>query len=80
MVGPTLQPTLWQILLRFMVHPVAMASDIEKMYRQVLIHEQDRDLQRIFWRSKTTEPLLEYQLLTITYGMASAPSTAVKAL
>ena len=45
-VGPTLQPTLDQILLRFRTYPVALSGDISKMYREVLLHPDDRSYHR----------------------------------
>ncbi|CAI6372187.1 unnamed protein product [Macrosiphum euphorbiae] len=41
MKGPVVQPTLYSTLLRFRVHQVALTADIEKMYRQILIHNDD---------------------------------------
>lgn len=80
MVGPTIQPTLFQILMRFRTYRIALASDVEKMFRQILVHQDDRDLQRIFWRSDRKKPIGEYQLATVTYGMASAPFNAIRTL
>lgn len=80
MAGPTLQPKLWQLLMRFRRFKVAVSADVEKMFRMVWVNECDWDLQRIFWRAKPTDVLKEYQLLTVTYGMKSASYNAVKAL
>jgi len=43
------------------------------MYLQVMIHEDDRKLQRILCRRSADEPLRTYDLSTVTYGTASAP-------
>ena len=40
-VGPTLHPTIDQILLRFRSYAIAISSDISKMYREVLLHPDD---------------------------------------
>jgi len=37
MAGPVIQPTMFQILLRFRSHPVAITGDICKMYRCVRV-------------------------------------------
>lgn len=50
MVGERLQDTLFMILIRFRMSPIAVTADIQKMYRQVLIHPDDRDFQRIVYR------------------------------
>ncbi|KAL4113961.1 hypothetical protein QTP88_017507 [Uroleucon formosanum] len=44
---PTVQCDLYSILLRFRIHAVVLTTDIEKMYRQVLVAPDDQDLQRI---------------------------------
>lgn len=80
MVGPTLQATLFQILMRFRTYRIALAADVEKMFRQILVHPDDRDLQRIFWRQNQGSPVTEFQLTTATYGTASAPFLATRTL
>ncbi|XP_058816493.1 uncharacterized protein LOC131679770 [Topomyia yanbarensis] len=48
------------------------------MYRMVLLHEADRDYQRILWRWSNDEPMNEYRLHTVTYGTKSASYLATK--
>ena len=79
-VGPTVQPDLYLIVLRFRLHQVCFTADIEKMYCQILIHPQDGDLQRILWRYNIEEPIKEYRLSTVTYGTSSAPFLATRCL
>ena len=50
------------------------------MYRQVLIHKDDRSLQRILWRKSPNEPLKTYELQTVTYGTAPASFLAIEAI
>ncbi|XP_056630902.1 uncharacterized protein LOC130441307 [Diorhabda sublineata] len=80
MVGPTIQEDLFAIIIRFRQHNVAMVADIEKMYRQVEIVEEQRDLQRIMWRSNPNLPLEVYTLNTVTYGTAPASFIAIRCL
>lgn len=80
LVGPTLQPDLRQLVLRWRTWPICLVADIVKMYRQVRVAHEDADLQRILWRTSIDVPLTEYRLLTVTFGTASAPYLAVKAL
>ncbi|GFX62362.1 integrase catalytic domain-containing protein [Trichonephila clavipes] len=42
------------------------------MFRQIKVHEEDVDWQRILWRDSPTEPLREYRLITITYAASRA--------
>ncbi|XP_072384568.1 uncharacterized protein [Diabrotica undecimpunctata] len=80
MVGPRLQEDLLHILLRFRKHKVVIASDIEKMYRQVLISSKQRDLQKIFWRFSSDQPISTYKLNTITYGLAPSAFLAIRCI
>ncbi|XP_046605012.1 uncharacterized protein LOC124297744 [Neodiprion virginianus] len=50
------------------------------MYRQILVHNDDQDFQRILWRKEPELPIEEYQLTTVTYGLASAPYLAIRVL
>jgi hypothetical protein len=72
MFGPTIQQDLLSIILRFRMHRYVMTANISKMYRQIRVHPEDYDLQRILWRRSSVEPLRQYQLVTVTYGTASA--------
>lgn len=72
MVGPTVQDSLFNILLRFRQYRYIVSGDIEKMYRQVNVRESDRSLQLILWRKNEDEPLQTFQLNTVTYGFSSA--------
>ncbi|UYV70250.1 CDC42, partial [Cordylochernes scorpioides] len=65
---------------RFRTYPVAITADIEKMYRQIRIHPEDADYQRILWRPSPEEPVVDYRLLTVTYGTTSAPFLAMRTL
>ena len=79
-VGPTVQPDLYSTVLRFRTHQVCFTADIAKMYRQIIIHPQDRNLQRILWRHSPEQPIQEYQLTTVTYGTSAAPFLATRCL
>jgi len=72
LVGPTLQDDLVNIIIRFRFYRVVITADLQKMYRQVLVHSNDRNYQRILWRFSLEEPVKEYQLNTVTYGQACA--------
>lgn len=80
MIGPTIQDDLISIIMRFRKHKYVMTADITKMYRQVLVHEEDRSMQRILWRPDISQPINCYELNTITYGTASAPFLAIRCL
>lgn len=79
-VGPTVQNTLTTILMRWKKHRYVIASDIEKMFRQINVAREDQDFQRILWRSDPREPMRSFRLKTVTYGTASATYLATKTL
>ncbi|XP_038107029.1 uncharacterized protein LOC119766512 [Culex quinquefasciatus] len=78
--GPTIQDTLVKIVMRFRYHQFVVCADIEKMFRQILVHPSDQPLQRILWRDDPALPLKELQLLTVTYGTNSAPFLSTRVL
>lgn len=55
-------------------------ADIEKMYRMVDVHPNNRSLQCILWRENTNEKLNVYTLNSVTYGLTSAPFLAIRCL
>jgi len=79
-VGIKLQLDLPTLLTRWRVHRYVYCADIEKMFRQIRVDDRDLDFQRILWRHKPSDPIQEFQLLTVTYGMASAPFLAMRVL
>lgn len=80
MIGPNLQSDLRNLIMRWRLHPICLVADIEKMYRQVKVCEEDIDFQRIFWRHGSSSEIKCYRLLRVTFGTASAPYLAVKVL
>lgn len=79
-VGPTVQDELFEILIRFRQNNVVITADIEKMYRQVEILPEYRDLQRILWRFDPKSELKHFRLNTVTYGTGPASFLATRCL
>ncbi|XP_046145637.1 uncharacterized protein LOC123988922 [Osmia bicornis bicornis] len=80
LTGPKLQTDLIAILLRWRGFRFVYTTDIEKMYRQILVDTRDTDFQRILWRPSSQQSVEEYQLCTVTYGTKSAPYQALRVL
>ncbi|XP_062538370.1 uncharacterized protein LOC134206658 [Armigeres subalbatus] len=78
-VGPTVQSDLLSIILRFCSHPIVLTADIPKMYRQVMLHKDDRKYQKILWIDDNGMRKV-YELKTVTYGVASSPHHATRTL
>lgn len=79
-IGPTVQDDLISILIRFRQHKYVVTSDCEKMYRCVLVDENQRCLQQTLWRFDPSQEIKIYKLNTVTYGTASAPYLATRCL
>ncbi|XP_011858514.1 PREDICTED: uncharacterized protein LOC105556056 [Vollenhovia emeryi] len=78
MIGPTIQDTLFSHLIRFRTYNYVITADIEKMYRQVLLHEDDRRYQRFLWR--VGNEVKTFQLNTLTFGVAPSSFLAIRVL
>ncbi|XP_066921098.1 uncharacterized protein [Clytia hemisphaerica] len=59
---------------------VAVISDIEKMYHQVLVPEEDQDALRFLWRDKPPDPITEYKMQVHLFGKIDSPCCANWAL
>lgn len=47
-------------------------ANVVKMYRQVNLKEEQRDLQRILWRFDSSQPVQEYRLNTYIWSDVSS--------
>ena len=76
--GPALQPNLVSVLIRFRNHPVALMTDIKKMFLQIELAEKDRDVHRYLWREmKTSEEPRVYRMQRVTFGVNCSPFLAI---
>ncbi|GFS87042.1 integrase catalytic domain-containing protein [Trichonephila clavipes] len=80
LTGKKLQSDIFLTLLKFRFFPIAFSADIAKMYRQILISQEDACFQQIFWRKSPEEPLVIFKLNTVTYGTSCAPFLAIRTL
>lgn len=78
MLGPKLQTDLHLTLMRFRRHKIAVCADIKKMFNQIKVSEDQWDCQRIFWRENSDQPLKEYWLTVVTFGLTSSAYLSVK--
>ncbi|GFX63701.1 uncharacterized protein TNCV_1701811 [Trichonephila clavipes] len=63
-VGPKLQKDIFEILLNFRIPKIVFTVDIEKMYRQILVADEDQKYQKILWRNNSDENIRTYKLKT----------------
>ncbi|XP_071629518.1 uncharacterized protein [Temnothorax longispinosus] len=80
MVGPNLQQDIAAIILRWRQFCYVYTADIAKMFRQILIHPDDANFQRIVWRPRNSLLILLYCLLTVTHGQVPSPFLAKRTL
>ncbi|XP_058789767.1 uncharacterized protein LOC131663394 [Phymastichus coffea] len=59
LTGSIIQDTLLQQILRFRTHSFVITEDIEKMYRQVWVHPDDRKFQKILWYYEAIRTLFQ---------------------
>lgn len=78
--GQKLQHNIFHLLLRFRWHKVVFTADVKQMYRQILVPPEDAEYQRILWRPSANEPVGDYRLLTVSYGVSSAPYQALRTI
>ncbi|GFS98694.1 integrase catalytic domain-containing protein [Trichonephila clavipes] len=71
---------VFETISRFRRHKFAFTTDIQKMYRQILINPDQQDLQRIIWKHEPDAEILTYRLKTVTYGLSNAPFLAIRTL
>ena len=76
LVGPTLHSSLTDVLLRFRMHRIALTTDVSRMYRAVLLDDADKDLHRFVWRKSPSEPLRDYRMTRVTFGVAASSCAA----
>ena len=72
LVGPTVHSPLYDVLLRFRSHRIALTKVVSRMYRGVLLDDPDKDLHRFVWRSNSSQPLRDYRMTRITFGVSAS--------
>ncbi|XP_017473006.1 PREDICTED: uncharacterized protein LOC108363978 [Rhagoletis zephyria] len=75
-IGAKLQTDLSDVILWWRQFSYVFSADMEKMFRQILVHPDDLRFQRILWSPESSQKTLIYQLATVTYGLGPAPFLA----
>lgn len=78
--GPPLQSNLVEVILRWRFHRVGFVADVEKMFRQIKVRQEDTDMQRIIWKRPTDLTETVFRLTTVTYGTRCASFLAMRTL
>ena len=75
--GPNLIPKLFDILIRFRWHAVAVTADIEKAFLMVEIKPSDRDMLRFLWLKSPHDvesEVLELRFTRLVFGLRPSPA------
>ena len=68
LAGPDLLHGLIGTIFRFREEPIALTADIESMFLQVQVPEEDRSCLRFLWRPRTNEPVQIYEYQRHVFG------------
>ena len=77
LVGPKLQPSIPEILIRWRTKDVALVADIKKMYSMIQVHEEDRDALRFLWVDEDNK-VRHYRHKVLPFGVRPAPYLAIE--
>ncbi|KAJ0174131.1 hypothetical protein K1T71_010277 [Dendrolimus kikuchii] len=78
--GPTVQNSLFDILLLFRFGDYIFTTDIRRMFRNIEINPAYKPLQNILWRENTQQPIQCICLDTVTYGLKNSSYLATRCL
>lgn len=79
-IGKVQQGDIFSLLLRFRIFRYVFTADVEKMYKQILLNNEQMDLHRFVYRFSPNEPIRDFRLKTVTFGTANAPYLAIRTL
>ncbi|XP_065064703.1 uncharacterized protein LOC135690935 [Rhopilema esculentum] len=76
-LGDNYMPPLFDTLLRFRSHAIAITADIEKAFLQIEIDDKDRDALRFLWYDDISKPnptVIQYKYCRLVFGLRPSPS------
>ena len=76
--GPDRNNSLTGVITRFRLHPHALIADIENMFHQIAVPEQDRTYMRFFWyeNNDPEKEIIEYWSNVHLMGNTHSPAVA----
>ncbi|XP_069994246.1 uncharacterized protein [Penaeus vannamei] len=69
--GPSLNPDLVKVLVRFRKRKVALTADITKAFLQICVQPEDRDVHRFLWKCKDSIRMTRF--VRVPFGNTSSP-------
>jgi len=76
-IGPNLIPKLFNVMIKFRFHQIALVADIEKAFLMVGIREEDRDMLRFLWLKepfKLDSETVSYRFTRLVFGLRPSPA------
>ncbi|XP_033117958.1 uncharacterized protein LOC117117682 [Anneissia japonica] len=74
--GPDINNTLIGVLIKFRAERIALTADIESIFLQVIVKEQDRDSLRFYWRPVDGQPIKTFRMTRHLFGATCSPACA----
>ncbi|XP_062538554.1 uncharacterized protein LOC134206838 [Armigeres subalbatus] len=74
--GPDLLSSLPGVLFRFRLYWIAVTSDIQEMFHQLRIREEDKVSQLFLWRTNPSDKPTVYVMDVATFGSTCSPASA----
>ena len=78
--GPTVQSSLFDIIIRARTKQIIITADIEKMYRMIEVDERDTSFQRILWREDPSATIKIFIIDRLVYGFKPSSFLATRSL
>jgi len=75
--GPNFIPKLFDVLIRFRWHLVALTADIERAFLMISISPEDRDALRFLWLKNPNDvasDILELRFTRLVFGLRPSPA------
>jgi len=77
--GPNLYPLLSDVLLKFRIHKIGFSADISKMFREIKLHEEEKDFHRYLWQD-SQGTIKDVRMNRLTFGVRSSPYLATQVI
>lgn len=78
--GPVVQNSHIGIVLKFRFLRYVFSCDVFQLYLQVRVHESQRNLLLILYRTDPSKPIRVWKLCTVTWGTTAAEHSATRSL
>ena len=76
-IGENYMPLLFDTLVHFRTHKVALTADIEKAFLQIGISEEDRNVLRFLWfddAGKDNPTIVQFRYCSLVFGLRCSPA------